>query len=265
MRTDVKVGVVAVVVLFLVVVVYFAFIRHSPSPEENNVLPTQQPALTQAPPGSENGAGSIEIPPASQPEMGPGSSTQPEAIGTSEPGAATQTIVLGGGNGPGEIPGPGAGNEGLNSQPQMPPVGGAGENSTLAGQDYTIVKGDTLSGISERVYGSTKYVKDIERANPGLDPRRMSVGKKIHLPEIAGVTPVGTAGELPGGTGEQPATTMTASQTYVVQSGDSLVKIAIKFYHHASLWTLIYHANRAKIGDDPNNIQAGEQLIIPAH
>lgn len=49
---------------------------------------------------------------------------------------------------------------------------------------------------------------------------------------------------------------------YKVKEGDSLGKIAKKFYDRASKWTLIYEANMDKI-KDPQRIRPGIELIIP--
>jgi 5'-nucleotidase / UDP-sugar diphosphatase len=54
------------------------------------------------------------------------------------------------------------------------------------------------------------------------------------------------------------------SQTYTVLANDTLPSIADQVYGDASKWTLIYDANRSTIGDDPNVLQAGDQLTIPA-
>ena len=55
-----------------------------------------------------------------------------------------------------------------------------------------------------------------------------------------------------------------ASRTYTVRSGDTLSKIAAKFYGNPAHWTWIYAANRAKI-HNPNSIYVGEKLTIPNH
>jgi LysM repeat protein len=55
-----------------------------------------------------------------------------------------------------------------------------------------------------------------------------------------------------------------ASRTYTVRSGDTLSKIAAKFYGNPAHWTWIYAANRAKI-HNPNSIYVGERLTIPNH
>jgi nucleoid-associated protein YgaU len=52
------------------------------------------------------------------------------------------------------------------------------------------------------------------------------------------------------------------TQTYVVQAGDTLSKIAQKYYGDAALYTKIFQANRDVLSD-PNKIQVGQKLRIP--
>lgn len=49
-------------------------------------------------------------------------------------------------------------------------------------------------------------------------------------------------------------------RTYVVQSGDTLAGIAVKFYGDSSLDDLIAEANNI---DDPQSLRPGDELIIP--
>jgi nucleoid-associated protein YgaU len=49
---------------------------------------------------------------------------------------------------------------------------------------------------------------------------------------------------------------------YVVEKGDSLSKIAKKFYGDANAWKRIYEANREQI-KNPDLIQPGWKLRIP--
>jgi nucleoid-associated protein YgaU len=51
-------------------------------------------------------------------------------------------------------------------------------------------------------------------------------------------------------------------QTYTVQSGDTLSKIAKQFYGDASKYNRIFEANRDKLSD-PDKIQIGQSLTIP--
>ena len=52
--------------------------------------------------------------------------------------------------------------------------------------------------------------------------------------------------------------------TYVVQAGDSLSAIALKYYGDAKRWTEIWEANKDKV-PDPNLIAVGQELRIPGH
>ena len=53
-----------------------------------------------------------------------------------------------------------------------------------------------------------------------------------------------------------------AQNTYTVEGGDSLSKIAKKFYGNANAWKKIYEANKDKI-KNPDLIQPGWVLTIP--
>ena len=52
------------------------------------------------------------------------------------------------------------------------------------------------------------------------------------------------------------------ARTYTVQAGDTLGKIAAKFYQDGSRWTEIYEANKAQIAN-PDAIEIGQELVIP--
>ena len=60
-----------------------------------------------------------------------------------------------------------------------------------------------------------------------------------------------------------PAEAAAAAQTYTVRPGDSLSKIAKQFYGDAGEYMRIFEANKDQL-DDPNKIQAGMELNIPA-
>ncbi|MBD2413939.1 hypothetical protein FACHB389_19510 [Nostoc calcicola FACHB-389] len=54
--------------------------------------------------------------------------------------------------------------------------------------------------------------------------------------------------------------------TYTVVDGDTLSKIAEKFFGAGCpdwMWKSIYDTNRDKIGDDPNKLEVGMVLIVP--
>jgi len=54
----------------------------------------------------------------------------------------------------------------------------------------------------------------------------------------------------------------SSGQKYTVKPGDSLSKIAKQFYGNASEYNKIFEANRDKL-KDPDNIQPGQELVIP--
>jgi nucleoid-associated protein YgaU len=59
---------------------------------------------------------------------------------------------------------------------------------------------------------------------------------------------------------DKPKTDFT--QTHVVVSGDTLGKIAKKYYGDASLYMTIFDANKDVL-KDPNKISVGQKLKIP--
>ena len=65
----------------------------------------------------------------------------------------------------------------------------------------------------------------------------------------------------PAGASGDPAAGGT-SRTYVVVAGDSLSKIAKKFYGDANSWRRIFEANKNVI-KNPDLIQPGWKLTIP--
>jgi LysM repeat protein len=113
-----------------------------------------------------------------------------------------------------------------------------------AAMDYTIVAGDTYDKISKKFHVS---VQSLIAANPGIEPTKLQVGKKIKIPPPAPVT----------------NTTATATPTpangdiiYAVKSGDTLSKIATNF--HSSV-KAIRSANNLKT----DSIRVGQKLTIP--
>ena len=69
--------------------------------------------------------------------------------------------------------------------------------------------------------------------------------------------------DVEGGASSTAPLAEPAEQTYAVVSGDSLSKIAKKFYGDANQWRRIFEANR-DILDDPDKIYPGQTLKIPS-
>lgn len=52
-------------------------------------------------------------------------------------------------------------------------------------------------------------------------------------------------------------------KSYIVQKGDNLWSIALKFYNNGLYHKLIYEENKKVIGNDPNVIKSGTKLFLP--
>lgn len=65
-------------------------------------------------------------------------------------------------------------------------------------------------------------------------------------------------GEISGGAGGG----IKETKTYVVQSGDTLSKIAKEHYGDANKYMVIFEANREQLSN-PDKIKPGQELIIP--
>lgn len=115
--------------------------------------------------------------------------------------------------------------------------GGAGQ---AAEGVYVIVKGDTLSSIAKR-FGIT--LAELQKLNGITNPDQIAVGQKLRVP-----------GASSGG-----AATSTSGQgkTYVVQQGDTLLKIALRF---GVTLSALQSANNIS---DPNKVFPGQVLKIP--
>jgi len=57
--------------------------------------------------------------------------------------------------------------------------------------------------------------------------------------------------------------TLTSSLTHRVQATDTLASIAKAYYGEQRHWRIIYDANRTVIGDEPNALPIGVELLIP--
>ena len=85
-------------------------------------------------------------------------------------------------------------------------------------------------------------------------------------PDFSDVTGGSSTTPVPPSPASDKATSSTApaaEQTYTVVSGDSLSKIAKKFYGNANAWDRIFQAYRDKISN-PDLIRPGQVLRIPA-
>ncbi|HUB87888.1 MAG TPA: LysM peptidoglycan-binding domain-containing protein [Verrucomicrobiae bacterium] len=84
------------------------------------------------------------------------------------------------------------------------------EPGTAGGQTYTVKSGDTLSKIAKS-QGVT--LRELEAANPGVDPNHIKVGQKLNIPAAATPAPMPSTTMSP-----TPAPTTTVAPTSSVPS-----------------------------------------------
>ena len=92
-------------------------------------------------------------------------------------------------------------------------------------------------------------MKAIETANPGVEPTKLQIGQKLHIPPAA---------SAPASAATAAATDSTASseQSYAVKSGDTLTKIATEF-------GTTVKAIRSSNNLTTDRITVGQKLKIP--
>lgn len=61
----------------------------------------------------------------------------------------------------------------------------------------------------------------------------------------------------------KPEGWQAVKQTYKVREGDSLSAISNQFYKNFSYWDIIFIENREVIGDNPDKLKVGVELVIP--
>jgi len=182
--------------------------------------PTEDVGSPSASPGADTNAGMPQLP-TNAPDMGVASNTPPPPD-TNPPAPLPPT------------PPP---------APSAPPV--------ATSEDYTVVKGDTFATIANHNHVTTKAVME---ANPGVDPKKLKIGQKLHLPAAATSSAAASAPAVSG-----PADTADATggvQTYKVKSNDNLTSIAKHF--HVKI-KAIQSAN----GLTTTSIKVGQVLKIP--
>lgn len=126
-----------------------------------------------------------------------------------------------------------------------PPTAVTPPEGTGGARDYVIQKGDTFASIAKKENLSPKA---IEKANPGVDPRRLKINQKIVLP------PPATA-HAPTATAPAPA---ESENTYIVKSGDNFSTIAKKKGLTAKA------IEKANPGVDSRKLKVNQKLVLPA-
>ena len=123
--------------------------------------------------------------------------------------------------------------------------------AVVSAATYIVQPGDTLWGLSGR-FGTT--VDAIVQANNIPNPNLIYVGQVLEIPGAPTAVPPGPTA-TPGPV--QPTPVPPAQQTYVVQPGDNLTRIAARF--NTTVQAIVQANNIV----NPNLIFVGQVLVIP--
>jgi len=120
---------------------------------------------------------------------------------------------------------------------------------------HTLARGETYATLSLRYYGTGAHATAIAKANPLMSPTSLRPGRVVRVPK----DPKNIQG-LPLRDTAVGAGLVTE---YVVESGDTLSRIAAKLYGDSSLSELIFEANKGVLPDE-DSLRVGQKLSIPS-
>jgi nucleoid-associated protein YgaU len=144
---------------------------------------------------------------------------------------------------------------------------------------HAVVQQDTLTFIAAQYYTDENLWPAIKLANPGIDENKLRIGQKIVVPteaeakrmlarQASGGAPKTPATDAPART-PQPVASGSTSGTgslgdliYVVESDDSLIKIARKVLGDGNRWKEIFELNKDQLAS-ADQIQVGMKLKMP--
>jgi nucleoid-associated protein YgaU len=129
---------------------------------------------------------------------------------------------------------------------------------------YTVVSGDTLWSISEKIYNSGYNWVDIARENNLENPGDIHSGNKLFLPKVS---PKVATVQKQDEKRAPPVVTQTETikkivgNLYTIEHGDTLWDIAVRAYGDGYSWTKIAEANN--LTNNPGLIHADNVIKIP--
>lgn len=128
---------------------------------------------------------------------------------------------------------------------------------------YVIQPGDRLIDIAREEYGDWRLWEAIKAANPDVDENCLQIGQQIGIPSreeaLRLVQPAPPA--APAVPRLRPGAEVGRA-TYVVERGDTLIKIARNVLKDASRWEEIYELNRDQL-ESPHLLRIGIELRLP--
>lgn len=88
--------------------------------------------------------------------------------------------------------------------------------ATTPASRYTIVSGDTLSTIAQKLLGNQNRWTEIKAMNPGLDERRLQIGQVINIPQA-------TPNQAPNTPAQPPANQAPNASAYKISNIKSAI------------------------------------------
>ena len=128
---------------------------------------------------------------------------------------------------------------------------------------HKVKSNDNLFKISKLYYGDESKWHEIFEANRDnmSDPNSLYVGQELLIPDDTGKKTEAQA--FRPLVDKKPEHNIAVNAiTHTVQSGDSLYRIAGKYYGDPGMWEKIYKANKGSI-EDQSVLREGQKLIIP--
>jgi nucleoid-associated protein YgaU len=138
--------------------------------------------------------------------------------------------------------------------------------------DMTLVRELDSSGFIDRLYKPTAVAKVAPRTEPVTTPapaKGKAAPAESKVKAVASVEEKAkpTAKQVPSPV-EKPqlpkaaSTVKPAAEEYIIKQGDTLSKLAERFYNSVNKWEKIYEANRDSV-KNPHYIFIGQKIVIP--
>jgi len=139
--------------------------------------------------------------------------------------------------------------------PPTPPVAGTPTS-------YVVKRGDSLSTISRKVYGSVRFWEKIAQANNITDARTLRPNMTLRIPALSDAERASVSGHAVAPAGGAAIAPLAAAggQTHKVVSGDTLEEISKRYYGTVRHAKTIMDANHIA---DARLLRVGTTLVIP--
>ena len=138
-----------------------------------------------------------------------------------------------------------------------------GKPSLTSGNVHEVLAGETLWSIAEKYFKSGYNWVDIVSANKIKNGNLIEKGQKLVIPDVAAKKQTLMDGNEIKVEITSAENKVQPDSEYVIQSNDSLWKIAVNTYGDGYQWVKIYQENKTKIGRNPNLLISGTKLSLP--